>query len=357
MVDNTKFFDVFYLILNIWFLVGPFCFLILCWYRLWKWIRQEYIDIFKLMQLVICIFYFSLVLTQACTYLANFSIEDITLVLYYISESCPFLYFTTDQLSWYVTIVQISELSKMKNRDIEYSEVKKMINKRERNVILLMVLLYAIVAIVVGITCVVSIAGKEQTSVFYLVGSKQLWYSRASFDAIYYSGLVISAILLYLKLTNIMKLNLSYHYQRNYKKLFILWLNSIVLFAGYVMASAFTIAALSFNIGQDDTTFWIFFLPFVFILNFTLYFVMFYNVYNINYQAYLQNVYFGFRILRRYPKASKFIIKSRWYRGEQDQYAISEQYMTMNYSSRRTEDHKNDDTDNQSQVSSIDSYT
>jgi len=126
--------------------------------------------------------------------------------------------------------------------------------------------------------------------------------------------LTVALVVLYFKLIRILKKNLNHYYQTNKTNLRILVIFNFLSLQGLFVANLLKILGIDDRINEELNDFCAFYkvmyTVYSFILNFNIFFFIYFNVKNINFKKYLQATYEGLGIAHRFEGASIFIVKS-----------------------------------------------
>ena len=189
-------------------------------------------------------------------------------------------------------------------QNFSFNNLKNKLKRMEVILLLLTVLIFTSMLLfgLVSVTMIEQPTKKmlERTQILIIMSSKPI--------------LLVSFVILYQMLLRTLRKNLYFYYRKQKNKLFVLAVSNI-----YFFAVSFIINVLEyFNYFEEmlitegeyhillNATYVILLWTYYF----SYYFVIYYNIKNINFKKYLKDVYTGLRIQHHYEGASIYIVKS-----------------------------------------------
>jgi len=227
------------------------------------------------------------------------------------SEILLYTYFNLNLFWWYIMILHIEQANKIPVMNW-YPRIKDQNNKFEKYSVIITSLIMIIFITTFLVLKIIKIES-------FRSGLITMEYV---FKMAYWAVFIILSIILYFKLKNVLKKNLNYYYHRQRVTLFLLLIANI----SFMVSVVFLNTAIYFDALQIITEatkhiriltriIWVFF---IILINLTAFFVILYNVNNINFKIYLQTIYHGLGISQHYEGASIFIKQSCWARNESE---------------------------------------
>ncbi|CAI2371660.1 unnamed protein product [Moneuplotes crassus] len=330
-----------------WRIIGTICVVVaitfILW-RLWKEVRDKYMDLLKILQF--------------CTILIHFFITLFALIVGFVHDctklySLKFLvsfdgnlisFILTNQMYWLSLIVYIKHFERM-GGTLTYDQIRKR-NRIFEGVFLSCILLFYILNITAMVLIIIGQFGYN-CHFFKDAKSSQDYEAFCSFSRVlqnffYYSkapSFVIFCIVycvLFLLLLDTMRRNLNYYYKERRKHLFLLFFSSVFFMGTTVVLGAidscFDLTLYSLNYFSEDFNSTKTVFVFIFILDviqqMSYFFYIFDSINNINFKKYLWDIMKGYRIDEHYGNSSIFLRKSKFWKQAYEEEAHEEEYLS-----------------------------
>ena len=282
------------LTISLWTAIFMVMFLV----RLIQELLSKYIDVVTLIQYAIILIFVgsNLVLHTAILFEldvlidAYFSVVQILLLMYHwLNLYC-----------WSMMIFHIDQTNRF-NHSGDYKSIHKKTIKTEI-VSFSMILIIHLLPIWVYIFSPLAISN-EIFTIFHLI---------------YLVLLLLVLVLMYFRLTRTLEKNLNHYYLLNKTNLLVLLLFNALNYLWYIIFWIIVLTGKydSYAHGMNDfhTCLKLVYIAYVFLFNFSIYFLAYFNIRNINFKKYLQVTYDGLGIGHYFEGASIFIYKSPFYR-------------------------------------------
>lgn len=194
----------------------------------------------------------------------------------------------------------LKQLKIMKQKST-FAAMRSQTVKYEGLIIILIVFIIGVMICISLLMAYVQIKNNQNT----LFGKKLLILKICLYTFILFIHicLLLGGITIYKNLTNLMKICLHYYYTKLHKKLYYLCLVNTTYFVMAIITQIMLIAVPVLS-KKDVFTPWIFYIYFALtsIANLSSLALIYYNIYSIKFKDYLQDIYYGYRLLSRFDK-------------------------------------------------------
>jgi len=278
-------------------------FMVLIFIRLMKEIRSKWIDLVTITQYTTL-----LVFWVICTYqILVFQLFDMeySILLTNVRQVLVILYFYLNLFWWALMIFHIHQVHKLVDWH-HYAHFQKRVAFVEKCTASAIALILLLVSVFLGIAYPSWWSSFSEE--FQLLG----FIIQILISVIF----IVSCIYLYVKLKRTLNNNLNHYYHMNETKILILAILNILNFLNTIVISSLVIWEVeigSYEPSDHWTRFFIvLYLIYEWVYNLGFFFLVYFNVKNINFKLYLEVVYNGLGITQHFASASIFIKKSWW---------------------------------------------
>ena len=311
----------FFFVLRISDVIVTLSFLILFTGRLIQELLWKYIDVVTLFQYAIILFYVGSNFIFSIIQL--FTQVEYAYELFTVNRILLFLYFWLNLFCWHMMVFHIEQLNGV-NDGQQYQEIRKRIRKSEA---ILFGVMVAIHLIPVWVITVLPISLNTKPFVIWLLAHCCI--------------LLVLLLLLTFKLHRTLRRNLYYYYIGKKNNLLVLLMFNIMIFLGYIGFWALLLRnnfdTYVHNRDTLTTAEKVFYYFIITMTNFNLFFVVYFNIRNINFKKYLEATYDGLGIGQHFEEASIFIFKSPFHKQNVSrkmyEFEYSEEDLNVNHES------------------------
>lgn len=283
-------------------------------YFIWKELKERIVDLLKILQYSAIVFWFSMCIVDNIVHLWFEKAYKYAYVILFQIDWFILIYYALNQFSWFVISLHLTWYKQM-GSDANYSIWRNNLIRKERIWLLLLITCY--ILIITGSILPFVLSGKEPHQDPAKV-----------FTIIYFLGLfaieltlAITEILLYRRITAIMKVTLSYYYQKHRRQLKYLWtVNAIFLFSISTLNIVMTILQASSKqaiagiigwVSYETVDNWIriiYLLVIIVFDTFTIVYIIL-NTKQMKFKNWLMDIFLGYRMMSKLSQGSIFIRK------------------------------------------------
>ena len=228
--------------------------------RIYKEVRDYFVDILRVIQYWLIIFTFSNDMVGFILFIYTNDVDSLAIEIVFDIIGTLFLYYIINQLSSYMLIAHLDEYIKMRY-DTSYEQWRKRLRKLE-----IKALIFAIIFQVLFILTIVGVDLIFEYNKIDIHLKNSILYGIYALISL---TLATCEILLFIKGSKSMKKNLNYYYEKYKKGMACLAITNITWFL--TLASLFLLV----SIGQIPFSYFTFYIIFIIMLYFSLKYKMF----------------------------------------------------------------------------------
>ena len=301
-----------FLIMFICIIVTNAIFVIWLWWRILKELKEPAIDLFKIVQPVLVIIWFSNWIYGYLLYFWYISKNYIFVrVIFVVLLSSLYLYYAINWFTCYLLIYHIKALKQLREGK-SYQEWRRKIWRTEKRVVVFLIIfefLYLLINVFLTIL--------PDFNLLFIKNIGGIVYVQLM---IIFIGFSFWQFYLYIQLSYVMKTDLNFYFNHNWKRLSLMMrLNALYFFLFLFWNLSFFLWDLNIYriIGMYDP--YNIYLRIIFLFsyiagNIAQYMYVYFNYYGINFKDWIFDLLSGYRQIQYYKSSSVFILSNCMYR-------------------------------------------